>query len=439
MLPTLPLIAALLSPLQGTSLPARQPRSPEPSESRRPNIVFVLADDFGVDMAGAYGEGTDPPCTPVIDGLAAEGMLFRNAWVNPVCSPTRAAVLTGRYGFRTGVGATLSNQDPGLALSELTVPEMLTGYDSTCTGKWHLQGNLGNSHPNDSGFAHYAGGLRGALPDYSAWPKVTDGQASQSTTYATTDTADEAIAAIQSMQEPWFLYVSFNAIHTPFHEPEASLCGRAVCPHTWCDNLPASPDEADLAKAMTEAMDAAVGRILAELDVVDPDAYVVFMGDNGTPRAVSQDPFIAEHAKGSLYEGGVNVPLIVRGPGVAAAECGALVSGVDLFATFAELARVRATADDSVSMVPYFSDPSLALRETVYAETFTPNGGPPAEHRRAIRNARYKLIRQTGEPDELYDLDVDGFETTDLFPSMNAAQQAAYDALAAELAALGVD
>lgn len=434
----LPLIA-LLVPLQGTSLPARQPRSPEPRGGPGPNIVFVLADDFGVDMVGAYGEGADPPCTPVIDGLAAQGMLFRNAWVNPVCSPTRAAVLTGMYGFRTGIGGTLTNQDAGLALSEVTIPEMLSGYDSTCAGKWHLHGDQGNLHPNDTGFGHYAGSLRGALPDYSAWSKVTDGQVSQTTTYATTDTTDEAIAAIHGMQEPWFLYVSFNAIHAPFHEPEAAVCGRALCPHTWCDNLPANPTEVELAKAMTEAMDSAVGRILAELAVVDPEAYVVFMGDNGTPRSVSEDPFTAAHAKGSLYEGGVNVPLIVRGPGVAAAECDALVSGVDLFATFAELAHVRATADDSVSMVPYFTDPSLALRATVYAETFAPNGGPPAEHRRAVRNARYKLIRQTGEPDELYDLDVDGFETLDLFPNMNAAQQAAYDALVAELVALGVD
>jgi arylsulfatase A-like enzyme len=333
----------------------------------------------------------------------------------------------------------VTNQESGLALAEVTIPEMLTGYDSTCAGKWHLHGNLGNLHPNDTGFGYYAGTLRGALPDYSAWPKVTNGQMSQSTTYATTDTAEEAIAALHRMQEPWFLYVSFNAIHTPFHEPDSSVCGRAVCPDTWCNNLPANPTAVDLAKAMTESMDAAMGRILTELDVVDPDAYVVFMGDNGTPRSASEDPFTAAHAKGSLYEGGVNVPLIVRGPGVAAVECAGLVAGVDLFATFAELAHVRATADDSVSMVPYFADPSVSLRETVYAETFSPNGGPPTDHRRAIRDERYKLIRQTGEPDEFYDLDNDGFETADLLPNLNGTQQAAHDALVAELVALGVD
>jgi arylsulfatase A-like enzyme len=155
----------------------------------------------------------------------------------------------------------------------------------------------------------------------------------------------------------------------------------------------------------------------------------------------SEAPFLAGHAKGSVFEGGVNVPFIVRGPGVATAECAALVSGVDLLATFAELAGVPAPMTDSVSMVDCFADPSVAPRETVYAESFSPNFGvlPFAEHDRAIRNARYKLIRRTGMADSFYDLLFDPFETANLLPTLNAQEQTAHDALLAELVALGVD
>ena len=411
-----------------------------PQRKLPPDIVLILADDFGVDMVRAYGEGAAPPCTPNIDALAARGMLFRNAWSSPVCSPARASLLTGRYGFRTGIGEQVAPATAGLSLSETTVPEMLQGYASTCAGKWHLSGNLGNLHPNNSGFGHFAGSLRGELTDYFQWSKVIDGQMSTSTTYATTDTVNEAITAMSAMPHPWFLFVSFNAPHAPFHVPPPSLCPSPACANTWCGNLPPSPTTRDLGKAMTEAMDTEIGRLLAALDAQDPNAMVFFMGDNGTASLVSEAPFLPTHAKDTLYEGGINVPLIVRGPGVAHGECAALVSCTDLFATFAQLAQVPATAQDSVSMVPYFSNPALSLRTRVYAEGFSPNNGtlPFPTHRRAIRDSRYKLIRITGQADELYDLQADPFEASNLLPNLTSQQQQAYDALQAELVAMGV-
>ena len=154
-----------------------------------------------------------------------------------------------------------------------------------------------------------------------------------------------------------------------------------------------------------------------------------------------EPPFNLSRAKSTLYEGGVNVPLIARGPGIAQGECAALVSCVDLFATVGELAGVPAATEDSVSLVPYFRNPSLSLRSTVYSETFSPNGGtlPFADHDRAIRDSRYKLIRRTNQPDEFYDLQLDAFESSNLLPGLSRAEQAAYDALVAELVALGVD
>ena len=117
------------------------------------------------------------------------------------------------------------------------------------------------------------------------------------------------------------------------------------------------------------------------------------------------------------------------------------MGSTDLFATFAELAGAVSFAEDSVSLVPTFSNPSLSLRQNVYTEMFSPNGGtlPFPQHTRAVRDARYKLIRQTGQMDEFYDLAVDPFETNDLFGSLTVEQQAAYDDLVAELVALGVD
>lgn len=418
-----------------TSLPAA--RTPV----RRPqNIVLILADDFGVDMVGAYGEGSAPPCTPTIDGLAQDGMLFRNAWANPSCTPTRAAAMTGRHGFRTGLG------QPGggalLDLAETTIPETLIGYASSALGKWHLASGPGSqTHPNLSGFDHYAGGLSGALPDYFNWTKTVDGTNSTSTTYATTDTVDDAIAAMATMPEPWFLYVSLNAPHTPFHVPPASICQPSGCPTPLCGTVTQNSSDVLQGKAMVEAMDAELSRMFAVLDSVDPRAFVIFMGDNGTSRQIVEPPFIRQRAKGSVYEGGVNVPLIVRGPGVARGESAALVSCVDLYATIADIAGRPSSSDDSVSMVPLLGDPQATGREFVYAETFSPNGGtlPFTEHKRTVRNARYKLLRQTGVADELYDLDLDPFEGTNLLINPDAAAMAAFAELEAELMRLGVD
>lgn len=433
---TLALLPQVAAPAGG-QFPATPRKIVRPGNDR-PNIVVIVADDFGVDMVGAYAEGSSLPCTPNIDSLATDGLLFRNAWANPTCSPMRAATLSGRYGFRTGVGSPGAGN--ALDTAEVLIPEILNGYETACMGKWHIGGNNAD-HPNLSGFDHYAGALGGGVGNYFSWNKVVDGESETSTTYATRDVADDAITMIQTMQEPWFLWVAFNAPHSPFHEPPSEYCGTAQCATTYCGNLPPNPTNAELSRAMIEAMDAEIGRVLTTLDTVDPDAVVFFMGDNGSTRQATQPPFNSMRAKGSPYEGGVNVPLIVRGPGVAQGETQGLVANVDLFSTIAELGGTGALTEDSVSMVPYFSNPSTQVRSFVYSEGFSPNGsGPYSNHDRAVREERYKLIRQIGEPDELYDLWTDPFETTNRIDlGLNSREQAAYDALVAELVRLGVD
>jgi len=191
---------------------------------------------------------------------------------------------------------------------------------------------------------------------------------------------------------------------------------------------------------MIEAMDAEFGRVLQAVESVAPSSYVIFIGDNGTARQIVQAPFDPQRSKGSAYEGGLNVPLIIRGPGVAHAESAGLVSSVDLFATVSELAGTPFGALDSVSLVPYFSKPAAQLREYVYAEVFEPNGfGPYTRHDRGVRDARYKLVRKLNEADELYDLLLDPFENSNLLPTLSAPEQLAYDGLVAELVRLGVD
>jgi arylsulfatase A-like enzyme len=435
------LVLALVQQVGEHAAGDREPSVALPDARTRPNVLLVVADDLGVDLVRAYGEGSAPPCTPTIDRLAADGLLFRNAWANPVCSPTRAALLTGRHGFRTGIGS------PGgggglLGLEERILPEVLEGYASACLGKWHLgAGQL--DHPNLSGFPHFAGILGGGIADYESWTKVVDGASFPTTTYATRDTADDAIACIQTLPEPWFLYVPFLAPHVPHHTPPSAYCAAPTCSDAWCGTLPPVPTEPQMAKAMTEVLDAELGRVLAVLDARAPNTYVFFLGDNGTAGAASEPPFDPDHAKGTPYEGGLHVPLIVRGPGIVRGECQGLVGVTDLFATVAQLAHANATAEDSVSLVPYFAHPERpSLRQMLYSEQFSPNNStPPYDlHDRAIRDRRYKLIRRVDRSDEFYDLVRDRFELRNLLEAgLDRTEREAYDALVAELVALGVD
>lgn len=397
------------------------------STSARPaepgNVLMIVVDDIGVDRIGAYAEHPEPGRTPNIDQLAREGVLFRNVWANPKCSPTRATLLTGRYSFRTGVGQITSSATPlRLDPAERTLPRALgDGWSSAALGKWHLAGaNDGPEHPLLCGFGSFAGSLYNipSRGSYSHWQKqfaqrngdeLRSGEA-LSTRYATSDTVDDALEAARTLPEPWFLYVAFHASHLPLHAPPAHLHGVELGPDS---------DEVACFLAATEALDTELGRLLAG---VGPRTTVVFVADNGTPKYATTPPFVPEHAKGSLYEGGVNVPLIVRSERVArpGSECAALVNTTDLFATVLELAGRPVEAADTISLVPYLRDPERpSLRTTVFAEVFQPDG---SAERRALREARFKLIRTINRRlgtsgEELYDLADDPFEHQDLLRS----------------------
>jgi Sulfatase len=196
-----------------------------PSNAAPPNIVFVLADDMGVDASPCYPAfGTVKPKMPNVEKLCNEGVVFDNMTASPVCSPSRAAALTGKYGFRTRVG----NVDDALSNDETTALDVVatapTPYANAAIGKWHLGGTQPDpTQPELLGAQYYDGFLRGAVPNFSSWPRVTQGQTNTSSIYTTTALTDSAIAWAGKQTKPWLLWLAFNAPHTPFHLPPANL------------------------------------------------------------------------------------------------------------------------------------------------------------------------------------------------------------------------
>ncbi len=392
------------------------------------NVLLVVADDVGIDRIGAYGIAASGP-TPTIDQLAADGVRFDRAYATPVCSPTRAGLLTGRYGFRTRVGTNVVYPTAAWELDpdETTLADLLGPTHRTfAIGKWHV-GALGVSgpmHPIDCGFEAFSGSLDtiggegGSASQYVSWPKTVATPAgftqTLATVYATTDQVDDAIAAVTAAgDDPWFVLLAFHAAHKPFHAPPDQLTTLPV------DESSPVPLQH---RAMVEAMDRELARLLAAVpsDVLDR-TWVVFLGDNGTPQAAVVDPLYQEKSKGTMFDRGARVPLVITGPGVVSPGrvVDRPVNSVDLFATALEVAGVPAPADmpDSVSLVPYLvsADPQ-SLRQTAYTELFSPNGpGPQATSDRAVTGTRYKL-REKWDPSGtpvlvLYDLLVDPTET----------------------------
>ncbi|MBM3991229.1 MAG: hypothetical protein FJ298_09515 [Planctomycetes bacterium] len=434
------------------------------------NVLVITLDDVGVDLIGAYeswyvAQGRpagQPAHTPAIDSLlAAQGILFTECWTAPMCTPSRARLLTGKYGMRNGIGAVLKETEtsgylnPGLQPTELTLPQLLrTGsapYTSVAVGKWHLADTpmrtLIPAHPLGSPtgtwFDRYAGAmfnLQNPQPSsginvYSSWIKTycsfldpnvapcPNGAlpcdvlkfAPPAANYATVDTTEDALSMVATLTEPWFLYVAYNAAHSPVHDIPSGLpsssCGNYLPNVSPCD-AGANPTFATRLRCMVEELDNQIGRLLCSIDATD--TTVILISDNGTDPNGLLAPHDRSSAKGTVKEGGIRVPMIIRAPQQAAGTSGrvsrALVSSTDVLATVAAIAGTPVpigTATDSVSMLPYITGFQGSVRKFVYSENFFPNfqpdpitGGPPASyvtnrHMQAIREQRFKLIRRT--------------------------------------------
>jgi arylsulfatase A-like enzyme len=410
-----------------------------PSLAAGSNVLLLIADDFGVDLARFYPLGPrrqttpPPPPMPNLEALARQGVVFTRVWATPWCSPTRAEILTGRYPFRTGIGRANSGGLPPLSNDEVTLADIVAkihgaAYRRANLGKWHL--SSGEDDPADFGWEHYAGGHPdlGKLPSYYDWPKTVNGVTSTSTTYATTDTVDETLAVIARARETgkrYLAWTAFNAPHDPWEAPPVDLHPSTPLPATGATNRAKF-------EAMVEAIDTEIGRLLDKVSLAD--TTVIFIGDNGTAGGVIASPYPKTKAKATMYEGGIRVPLIVAGAGVVSPNrhVSALVSAVDLFPTMLELAGVSPAAippNDGVTLLPYLQERSHpARRSWLYSEQFTTSFD--RSWQRAIRNGRYKLIERHDGSREFYDLTKDVFEASNLLAGpLSSSQRTALNRL----------
>lgn len=419
--------------------------SPDEATPQPANILVVLVDDIGVDKLDLYGLAQRTPSTPRINAFAQTALRFDAAYAYPSCTPTRAALMTGRFTRRFGIGAAISarKSDREIPLDEIFLPELLSAanppYESAAVGKWHMASQASPSafeHPVRQGFQGYSGafgnlGHPDTDEDYFRFEKRRQGQGEFVETYATSDTIDDAVQRLQSMQPPWFLYVSLNAPHAPFHVPPAELRSSEV------DGSSSPPDLYD---AAVEAIDHEFGRLLDALPAdLRRSTTIVLLGDNGTDGNAVRPPQLGTRAKKSLYEGGVHVPLLISSPKVTdpGGRREQLVHVVDFFPTFAELAGARFEHEvDGQSLLPILADPAAPGRSYVLAERFRPHGPPPYSMDEVmLRNQRWKLIRRQGAADEFFEFEsaIQEEGRNLLRAPLSAEGRRAYEELDAEL------
>lgn len=342
--------------------------------ARKPNIVFILADDLGWTDLGCYGSKFYE--SPHIDRLAQQGMKFTCGYTNaPNCAPTRACLMSGRYSPRHGV-YTVSTGARGLEkfrkmipvenhtdlpLGEVTMADALqaAGYVTGCFGKWHL-GRSPKYHPSQRGFDEAIMASRGHFaPKFQTTPHVPVEEGAYLADFLT----DQAVSFIERHRdEPFFLYLPHNAVHTPIEAPEASVAKFRGKPPEGGHHNP-------VYAGMIDSVDQSVGRVMAKLDELKltNDTLFIFSSDNGglggygelggsTGKNITNNAPL-RGGKGMLYEGGVRVPLIIRWPKVTGVgtTCDEPVVTIDFYPTFLEIAGSRVDSRHKLDGVSFLS------------------------------------------------------------------------------------
>lgn len=446
--------------------------------SRRPNILFIISDDIGLDtMTNVYPGLVDdlskkygpsglkhpnaatiqgrPASTPNLNQLAKQGVAFSNVWAQPFCSPTRASILTGLFAGKAGV---LSYADP-LAQRYTSVAKKLkdeAGYSTGIFGKWHLAGlpgapvNYPGMKPKEAGFEIFRGNMHAAIRTYWEWDyqvqdaATPDGQwrtepaPSKSlpgiapTTFASVVNAADALEWIgakekENPNKPWFAWVAFNLAHaTAQQKPSAmavpnldtldapSAAEMKACGGQFGSANVGTCSDRSLQRAMTNALDTLVGKLLTQVDALDPNTYVIFIGDNGTPMYGRPNLDFIDNmyittkgrGKGTAYESGARVPLVVRGPDIRkAARNDDYVHAADLFSTILSLAGLSVpsqvpdregtlVAVDGVSLSPILFNKASTVRDPNRGYLLTESLNLMTQSTRQVgaRNATYKVV-----------------------------------------------
>ncbi len=417
-------------------------------EKNPPNLVFILVDDLGWADVKCNNPGSFYD-TPNIDKLATSGVRFVNAYsANPVCSPSRAAILTGKHPNRLNITDWIPGDDPKnrpllgpqdanqLALEEITIAEKLKekGYVTGFVGKWHL-GNEG-FYPEDQGFDINIGGHdKGSPPGgyYSPYknPKLKDGPEGE---YLTDRLTDESIKFVTENRDvPFLLYLSFYTVHTPIQAAKNHIAKYTEKRNQLgIDTIPFGSEGDGWSKleqenaayaSMVAAMDENVGRLLEALKTqgLDKNTWVVFTSDNGGLSTLmgknaptSNSPLRA--GKGWCYEGGIRVPLIIAGPGVV--EPGRNdyepVIGMDFFPTLLSIAGIQHDKNDGENLLPILTEVKPLERNTLFWH-YPHYHGSAWKPGSALRQGDWKLIYYyEDERTELFNLKDDPQETTDI-------------------------
>ena len=372
-----------------------------------PNILLIIADDMGRDATFGFSEGSLKPITPHINSIKNNGITFQNFWSYPTCSPTRASIITGKYGYRTGVkwaGDVLPSTEQ--SLQKYIKEETGSRYNSAVIGKWHLSGNNSSLNRSAFGIDYYAGLMGGGLQNYFQWNLTNDQGTNLQSGYSSKIFTDLAMDWVGAQDQPWFLWLAYNAPHTPFHKPPSIMHNQGEL-----TNYSEGIDPMPYYLAAIEAMDFQIGRLINGLTQEERDnTIILFMGDNGTPNEVGQSPYPDNAVKGSLYQGGINVPLFVSGKGVQrTGNDYNLLTSTDLFSTIAQLAGVDSDEiHDSKSFMNLLTAAD-GQRAFQYSEMESPNAS-----KWAISNGDYKLIVRANGAQELYDLLSDPYESENL-------------------------
>ncbi len=377
--------------------------------AERPNVLLILTDDQGFGDVTSHGNSLIR--TPFQDQLARSGARFDRFFVSPVCAPTRASLLTGRYALRTGVhwvtrgGETMRSE-------ELTLAEILrgAGYATGAFGKWHNGRHMPN-HPSGQGFDQFIGFCAGHWNRYFDANLEHNGKPIKTQGYIADVLTDAAIHFMETQaDQPWFCYVPFNTPHSPWRVPDVfwnSLEQKDLDDTTRC------------AYAMVENIDHNIGRLLKHLDRqgVADNTIVLFLSDNGA----NSDRYNAgmKGRKGSVDEGGGRVPLFIRYPGVISKGLvvDRIAAHIDLLPTILDFCQVKKPAGpkiDGISLLPLLTGSADNWPDRmIFTDRFRA-GQPLAQLKGAVRTQRWRAVRQPRTVWRLYDMQADPGQKVDV-------------------------